>query len=370
MDVNVKVKGNLQIRAFYLFFIITSIQTGTGIMGAPKYIFLAAGRDSWLAILIAFVYLLLVVWVMHIILKQYDSADILGIQVDIFGVFIGKLLGSIFILHIAVSLFTVLITYIEVIQIFIFPTFPTYTLAIILLFLIIYSVLGGIKVIVGVVFIFFILIQFLMVLLIMPALRIDIIHFFPLFETSFVDLLKGAKETTYSLLGFEIFLLLYPFIQNKKNIKLPVFLGVAWTTFTLLLVTVISIGYYSPKQLELLDWSTLGLFKIVSFSFIERFDYIVVTSWLMVVLPNMILLMWGITYGVKRLYKVSQKKTLYISSALLLIFSYFFQDTHSIITLTSSFSKIAFWIIFVYPFALLPLVLIKKKMRKKKGALR
>ncbi|ASK60918.1 spore gernimation protein [Virgibacillus phasianinus] len=367
MDVNVKVKSNLQIRAFYLFFIITSIQTGTGIMGGPKYIFVAAGRDAWLSILIAFVYLFLVIWAMYIILKQYTNADILGIQIDIFGVWIGKFLGSIFIIHLAMSLFTVLITYIEVIQIFIFPTFPAYTLAFILLFLIIYSVLGGIRVIVGVVFIFFIAIQFLMVLLIMPALRIDIMHLLPAFQTPIMDLLKGARETTYSLLGFEIFLLLYPFIQNKEKIKLPVFLGIAWTIFTLLMVTVISIGYYSPKQLETLDWATLGLFKIVSFSFIERFDYIVVTSWLMVVLPNMILLMWGITYSVKRLYKISQKMTLYITSGIMLAACFFFQDTHSIIALTSNFAKVAFWLVFVYPFGLLPLVLIKKKWRKNKG---
>ncbi|WP_404451616.1 spore germination protein [Virgibacillus necropolis] len=367
MDVNVKMKDNLEIRAFYLFFIITSIQTGTGIMGAPKYIFIEAGRDSWLAVLIAFVYMLLVVLAMHISLKQYENADIFGIQIDIFGGWIGKLLGSLFIIHLAASLFSVLSTYIEVIQTFIFPTFPTYTLALIFLCLIVYSVLGGIRVIVGVIFIFFILVQFLMVLLIVPALRIDMTHLLPTFQTSFMDLLKGAKATSYSFLGFEILFLLYPFIQNKKNVKLPIFLGVTWTAFTLLLVTVIAIGYYSPKQLVTLDWSVLELFKVVSFSFIERFDYVVVAVWMMVILPNMILLMWGMTYGVKRLYKVSQKKTLYICSAVIFVLCNILKDSQSIIKFTSSLSQVSFWVVYVYPFLLLLLVLIKKKWRKNKG---
>ncbi|ASN06634.1 GerAB/ArcD/ProY family transporter [Virgibacillus necropolis] len=367
MDVNVKMKGNLQIRAFYLFFIITSIQTGAGIMGAPKFIYLEANRDSWLAILIAFVYMILVVLAICIIVKQYDNADIFGIQIDIFGVWIGKLFGCIFIIHIIVSLFSILITYIEVIQIFIFPTFPTYTLALILLSLVMYSVLGGIRVIVGVTFIFFILIQFLMVLLIVPAMRIDILHFLPAFQSSFVELLKGAKATSYSFIGFEILLLLYPFIQNKKNIKLPVILGLAWTAFTLLLVTVIAIGYYSPNQLGNLDWSVLGLFKIVSFSFLERFDYVVVSAWMMVILPNLLLLMWGSTYGVKRLFNVSQKKTLYIFTGLLVVLCSFFKDSHAITNFVSIIGQVGFWIVFVYPFVLLPLVLIKKKWRKHKG---
>lgn len=366
MNVNLRMKDGLEIRAFYLFFIITSIQTGTGIMGAPKYIFLEANRDSWLAIVIATVYMLLVVWAMHTILKQYENADILGIQVDIFGLWIGKLLGTLFIIHLAVTLFTVIVTYIEVIQIFIFPTFPTYTLAFILLSLIIYSVLGGIRVIVGVTFIFFILTQFLWILLITPALRVDIIHFLPAFQTSFVDLLKGAKATTYSFLGFEILLLLYPFIQNKKNMKLPLFLGVIWTALTLLIVTIMTIGYYSPKQLVTLDWSVLGLFKAVSFSFIERFDYIVVASWMMVVLPNMILLMWGITYGLKRLYKIQQKRTLYAFSALLLLACSLIIDDQTIIKITTLVSRSGFWVVYVYPFVLLPLVLLKNKWRKNK----
>ncbi|WP_430787919.1 GerAB/ArcD/ProY family transporter [Virgibacillus flavescens] len=367
MEVNITIKENLKIRAFYLFFIITSIQTGAGIMGAPKYIFLESGHDSWIAVLIAFIYMVIIAFAMIIILNQYETADLYGIQVDLFGMWIGKILGSLFIIHLGASLFSILITYIAVVQIFIFPTFPTYTMSLILLSLIIYSVLGGIRVIVGIVFIFFLLIQFLLFLLLFPAMRMDFLHFLPLFNASPVELLKGARSTSYSLMGFEILLLLFPFIQNKKNIKLPVILGVSWSAFILFLVTFIAIGYYSPNQLGNLDWSVLGLFKTVSFSFIERFDYIVVASWMLVILPNMILLMWGMTYGVKRLYGIPQKKTLYIASSIFFILSFLFQDSKLISITVTIIGKVGFWVVFIYPLILLPLVIIKKRWRKHKG---
>src|SRR5699024_10596625 len=126
MEVNLNVKPGLRIRAFYLFFIIPSIQIGVGILGAPKYIFEEANQDAWLSILIAFVYMIIVAWVMFIILNQYKNADIFGIQIDIFGNWIGKLLGTIYIAFFAAELLSVLLTYIEIVQIFLYPTIPTW----------------------------------------------------------------------------------------------------------------------------------------------------------------------------------------------------------------------------------------------------
>lgn len=366
MDVNVKVKDNLIVRAFYLIFIINSIQTGVGIMGAPKHIFLEAGRDSWLSILIAWAYMLVIVFVMFKILNQYKNADLFGIQVDVFGTWIGKLLGSLFILYIATSLLSVLVTYIEVVQIFIFPNIKVVTMATVLLALVIYSVRGGIRVIVGVVFIFFILTVFYSPILIHPTMRMDMTHFLPPFQASFKELLLGAKATTYSFIGFEILLIVYPFIQNKKDAKLPAYLGVSLSAILILGMTVISIGYFSPKQIESIDWTVLSLFKTVSFSFLERFDYVIVAEWMMVVIPNMILLMWIITYGVKRLYKVPQKTTLYIASILILIFACLLNSNYAIQKTTDMVAKVGIWIVFVYPLLLLPLVLLKKRWRKKK----
>lgn len=370
MDVNVKVKDNITIRAFYLIFILNSIQTGVGIMGAPKYIFIAAGRDSWLSILIAWAYMLMIVFVMFKILNQYKNADLFGIQVDLFGIWFGKFLGTIFLIHIAASLLSILITYIEVVQIFIFPNIKIITMASILLALVVYSVLGGLRVIVGIVFIFFLLTVFYSPILIHPAMRMDMTHFMPPVQSSFKELLLGAKATAYSFLGFEILMIIYPFIQNKKNAKLPSYLGISLSVLLILVMTVITIGYFSPKQIESIDWTVLSLFKTVSFSFIERFDYVIVAEWMMVVIPNMILLMWVITYGVKRLYKVKQRTTLYVTAILFLIISCSLNTNYAVQTVTDMVGKVGFWITFVYPLVLLPLVFIKKRWRKNKDGVK
>ncbi|WP_188456548.1 GerAB/ArcD/ProY family transporter [Virgibacillus oceani] len=369
MDVNVTIKENIRIRAFYLFFIIVSIQIGVGLLGAPMYIFTEARQDSWISIIIALVYLLLVLFVMFRILNQYENADILGIQVDVFGKWIGKALGTLYIVHITIALLSVLVTYIEVVQIFIFPELSSLIIGFLLLSLIIYGVLGGIRVVIGIVFIIFFLTHWLLFLLYEPVMRMDMTHFQPMFHASIIELFKGAKATSYTFMGFEILFFLYPFIQNKGKAKFPVYLGACWSAGIVLINTVIAIGYFSPHQLEHLEWSVLSLYKIVTFPFVERFDYIFVAVWMMVVLTTMMLLMWAITYGLKRLYKIPQKTTLYLTSFILLVICGFISYHYLVIALTDQVARIGFWITYVYPFLLLPLVLLKKRFRKnKKGS--
>ncbi|RKQ28645.1 GerAB/ArcD/ProY family transporter [Oceanobacillus halophilus] len=366
MDINVKVKENLQIRPFYLFFIITSIQIGIGILGFPKIVYQEALQDSWISILFTFFYIVAVVIVMFMILNQYKNADIYGIQVDIFGKWIGKILGTIYILYFGITLFSILITYMEVVRISIFPSISNLALGGLLLCLVVYSVLGGIRVVVGVCTLFFLGTQWLFLLLIQPAMEVDFTHLQPMFVTPFPDLLEGAKVSSYTFMGFELLLVIYPFIKNKKKAKLPTFLAVSWSTITILLLTMLVIGYFSHNQILRREWALLGLFKIQNFTFIERFDYVVVTEWMLVIITNMILLMWAMTYGMKRLYNISQKTTLYLISIILLIACIFVDEHFQIQKVIDTSSQIGLWIVYVYPFFLLPIVLFKKRKQRKK----
>ncbi|MFD1849958.1 GerAB/ArcD/ProY family transporter [Oceanobacillus bengalensis] len=366
MDINLKVKKNLQIRAFYLFFIIASIQLGVGIIGAPKLIYLESLQDSWISILIAFIYIVAVVITMFFILNQYENADIYGIQVDIFGKWIGKFLGTIYIVHFGIALLSVLITYIEVIRVYIFPMMSNFVMGFLLLCLVVYGVLGGLRVIVGVCTVFFLLSHWIVFLLIQPSTRMDITHLQPMFVSPISDLLSGAHISAYTFMGFEILFLVYPFIQNKKKAKLPALLATGWTTLFLLLITIITIGYFSYQQIERREWVLLSLIKVQNFTFVERFDYIVVAEWMMIIVPNMLLLMWGITYGMKRLYKVPQKVTLYSVAVIMSFACIYFDEHYRIQSTIDASANYGFWLVYVYPFLLLPIVLIKKKWIKKK----
>ncbi|MFD1445964.1 GerAB/ArcD/ProY family transporter [Oceanobacillus profundus] len=368
MEINVKIKPNMRIQAFYLFFIIVSMQIGVGILGVPRLVFSEAKQDSWISILVAAAYVIIVLLVMLLILKQYDNADIHGIHRDIFGKWLGKIFSTVYILYFGIAFYSVLLTYIEVVKVFVFPDVSNFVMGLLLISLTIYGVLGGLRVIIGVSFVFGVLANWILFLLIHPALQIDFNHYLPLFQAPFVDILKGARATSYTFMGFEILFLVYPFIQNKNKVRITSLLAVSWSALLVLSATMLAIGFFSAEQLERREWAVLVLFKTQSFPFVERFDYIVVAELMMVVVPSLLFLMWGLTYSMKRVYKVKQKPTLYVVAIIFLIGTFFFEkhfETQRVINFAEQFG---FWFIYVYPFVLLPLVLFKKRLKKRKGA--
>lgn len=365
MDINLQGNKHLQIRAFYLFFIMNAIQIDVGVIGIPKIVSVDAGYDAWISILISYIYMALLILCMIYILKQYKNADILGIQVDLFGAFFGKLLGTIYILFFVLYVSSVSVTYAQIVRVFIFPDMNDLTIVVMLVILIVYAVLGGFRVIVGVAFLFFLLTQWVLLLLIDPIMEIDFHHFLPILESSWSDILKGTRSSSYTFMGIQLLFFVYPFIQNKQNVRKPILFGLTYNTFVVLLFTVISIGYFTEGQLERRIWPVLNLFKTQSFPFIERLDYLVVAEWMMVSVPSMIFLTWGVTYGIKRLYKVPQKWTLYIVAVLLLITSPLINKHFEIQNYINLVEQIGFWLVYIYPFLLLPIVLIKAKWRKR-----
>lgn len=368
MKINVDVSANHKIEAFYLFFLIASVQIGVGILKVSREVFVFARQDSWLVILIASAAMLVTLLIMLTILKQYKNSDILGIQVDIFGHFIGKAIGCIYVVYYLSICVSLLSTYIEIVQVFMYPTIPGYVISILILTLIIYAILGGLKVVVGVVFIFFILTQILLFLTFYPMSQMDWLHFLPMFQTPLPDLLRGVKATVPSLGGFEFIFLFYPFIKDKKKIKLPTVLAICYTAFSLLTITVISIGYFSLNDILFVEWPGLTIFKSISFSFIERVDYLIVAEWMMVIVPNILIYMWGITHVMKRLFNMNENKTLYIFTVIIFISVLSIKTNRSLDKVISIISDFDLWLIFVYPLILLPLVLIKKRKRKTKGS--
>lgn len=366
MNVNVQVPKHDQFQVLYVFFIIASIEFGVGMIGTPRFVFEQAGHDSWISIIIAYFFLLLVMFTMLYILKQYENADILGIQMDLFGKFVSKVLGTIYIFYFLAQILAILTTYIKIIKVYIFPESSSFIIGLMLISLIVYSCIGGLQVIIGVTFLFFFLSHWVLFLLYKPLIQMDWLSFLPVMDHGMKDILEGTAATAYTFMGFEILFFLYPFIQTKKKIGRSIVWSVSYSVFLVLLTTIITIGYHSPEQLQRRIWVVLHLFKIQSTPFVERLDYIVVAEWMMVTLPNMMLFMWGATYIAKRLYKIPIKVSLYIASGLLLILLLFFKTHDDIQHLIDNVRLGGIWIAYLYPFILLPLVWIKTKRRKKK----
>ena len=365
-------KNNLQIdpsdtiSAFLLFFIIHTAQIGIGIQGFQRIIYEDAKHDAWISVLLAGLATHIIAIFMLKTLEIYGSNDLYGIHQDVFGKWIGNFFNIIYIIYCSAAFLAVLRNYIEVVQTWVFPDLNTWFLAATLLLIVIYTFTGGLRVIVGVSFFSFVLSIWLFPMLAIPMKTIESRSLLPFLEANLGDILKGVQSMTFTIIGFEILYVIYPFVKDKENTKKHVHLALFVTTLIYLAVMLVTLTYFSGEQLTKTIWATLSLFNIVRLPFVERFEYIVVCFWMLIILPNLCLFLWAAFRGTRRLVKVSANKFVWVFSFIMFIVSLAFKTRPQINTFNNYYGQVAFYIVFVYPIILYVLAVAKKKFKSRK----
>ncbi len=188
----------------------------------------------------------------------------------------------------------------------------------------------------------------------------------PILENDVHSILKGAHSMTFTIIGFEILNVIYPFVKDKQNVRKPVHLGLLFSTFIYLSVMMVSITYYSEGKLLKTIWATLTLFSFISFPFVERFEFIAVCFWMLIIIPNMCLYLWAAYRGVIRFVNIRGTTFVWLFSFFAFIATIIVQTRIQINTLNTVFGHAAFYVIFVYPILLWILAILKKNFTSKK----
>lgn len=365
MELNVKPKKNFMIQAFLLLFVISKAQIGVGVLGYQRIIFMESGHDAWISVIVAGVMVHLSMWFIVKTLQQYESTDLLGIHYDLFGRWVGGLLNIFINLYYCIIVITIGRTYIETVQSWIMQDIPTWLLLLLLLILVLYGVLGGIRIIVGICVFGFtagILTSFLFFF----ALKYAEWSFLqPVMEANASEILSGALKMGVTISGYEIIYFLYPFVGDKQYVQRYAQLGLLITNIIYLILMVVSLAYYSEGMILKKIWGTLGLMKIISFSFLERFEYVIIPFWMLVLISNMILTSWVFTRSVKRMFNISQKRVLYFFLGVIFVVTLCFQSREHVNLLNRWISNISVYVVLFYPPILFGIVKLVHSIRKR-----
>lgn len=354
------------INAPLLFFIINACQIGVGIHGFQRLIYQDAKQDAWISVIISFVFAHFIVFIMIKTLEMFPSNDLYGIHEEVFGKFIGNFFNLIYIFYSSMAFLVVLKNYIEVINVWIFPNLSATFLGASLLIIVIYAFNGGFRVLVGVCFFSFICTLWVPSILFIPMKYSEISQLLPLFDNHIKDILKGAYSMTFTIIGFEIINIVYPYVKEKNKVQRYVHLGLFATLLIYLSIMLISLTYFSGPQLEKTIWATLNLFSIIKFPFIERVEIITICLWMIIILPNLCLFAWSAHRGVIRMMNISSKKFIWIFSIIILILTLFIKSRNQINDINNIFSKFGFIIVFVYPLFIYLIALIRNSFLKRK----
>jgi spore germination protein (amino acid permease) len=358
------VNRQYRVSPYLAFFLIYKTQFGVGVLGFQRYIAKTSGHDAWIAVILSGLIIHLLLWMMYQILNK-EQNDLISIHQTVFGKWIGNLLSFLFILQVFISGTTVLRTFIEVIQVWVFPLFKTWPFALVFLTSVYYIVSNGFRAVAGACYFGAIIPLILIPTFLAPLEFANFRNLLPIMDHSVTDLLKSVEEMTFTILGFELLLLYYPyFIEPEKSQKWAHY-GNLFTTLIYAGVAIVTFAYYGEDHLQVEIWPTLTMWKVIKLPVLERIEYVAISAWTIIILPNICTAFWAASRGVKRIFQITQRSALLILLAGSFIITCLLNNRMQIDHLNSLVSMIGIYLLYAYIPILFIIYHIRHKMRKR-----
>lgn len=361
---SVTIPEKSKVSHYLVFYLISSMQIGIGVLGFQRVIAMTAGYDGWISVLLSGLSIHIIIWIMYKI-AETSNGDLISAHTFIFGNLLGKMISFLFIFYFILLAVAVLRTYIEIIQVWMFPDLKTFWYSLGFLLVTIYIIYGGFRTVTGIAFFCTIMPSYLMFTFGSTFPFADFSHILPIFDHKLSDILKASQDMSLTYLGYETLLFYYPYIKDPEKSKKWAHLAIFTTTIIYTILIIITFSYFSEGQLAKTVWATLSMWKIVQLPFVERFEYIGIANWNLIILPNLCLAIWCSSRILKRTVNIKQKKGVFIVSFICLVSVNFFTTRDQINLLNDITGKIGFYMNYIYIPLLFAAVLIVKKVKKK-----
>lgn len=243
----------------------------------------------------------------------------MSLHTSIFGKTIGRVLNSLLYLYFIMVLVFYLRTYVNIIQIWVFPYTPIWLWCLIILLTAMYMVAGGFRVVVGMNFWGVLFPSLLILIFFYPFKFASLTELLPLFNHNLKEYWISLKLSLPLFAGIEMFLVYAPFVSIHKHNKRVGIAAIVYTTLLYVLIFIFSVAYFDVDFLSIIEWPTLKLSKTISFRLIERFEYIYVFTWLIVIIGPLCLALWSSSRIFMQEYKAKSHAIVYITTGIVFI---------------------------------------------------
>ncbi|ENQ3108687.1 spore germination protein (amino acid permease) [Bacillus sp. 491mf] len=356
------VKINYKVSPIFVFFLVHSAQFGVGVLGFARVIAKAAGYDAWMGVIIAGIIIHIIMWMIYYLLESING-NLITLHHHLFGKRIGNAFNLIFMAYFFLVSVSVMRTYVEIIQVWMFPTAATWKVTIFLSILSYYIISSGFRVMTGICVISVIATCGYIMQLFIVIKYANFGNLLPIFSHSFGDILKAAQASTYTMISFEVILMMYPFIKTPEKSHKFAQYGILFSNFLYLLSTILAFTFFSEKQLSKTIWSQLSITQVIHLPFIERLEYIAISGYALIVITSIILPLWAATRGLYEVFHVKQKYILISLLFITVVISQLLTERHDINNFITYISKASFWLVFVYIPILFLIMWVKKKWK-------
>lgn len=268
-----------------LVFLIIQAQIGVGILSLPHQVALVAKQDGWISTLIAGVISQAIIFIIWGLCRRFPSSSMYDILPQLLGRALGNLLIFSYVLYFLATGSLVLARYSDIIDKWILPRTPNWITMLLMLITCIYIVNEGLRSIAR----FYVLVSPILIVLlglILYTLKdANFLYIFPIGGNSIQTIFRGSKEAVFSMLGFELFLFIYPYVQSSGKQKLIAITtaNIFVTLYYTFMVFASLVFFETKSDIALTPEPLLYMIKAYSFQVLERTDLFFLSLWLVMV---------------------------------------------------------------------------------------
>ncbi|XXM74350.1 GerAB/ArcD/ProY family transporter [Lysinibacillus sphaericus] len=284
-------KKQINLTSLQLCIFIIQTQIGVGILGLPFNVFAVSKGDAWISVLVAGAIVQAVITLLWLLGRRFPSKSLFEYSKILLGKFTGSLITFGYLIYGVLVVIIILMYSTAIIKSWSLMLTPTWVVMLMILLPGIYlgkekvTEISNVYVAVTVLIILLIIVS-IIVLFIYP---VDWRYLFPIGASGGLTILKGAKEAYFSMLGFELLLILYPHFKHTGDFAIYKAVTIANLSVTLIytFMTVVSIVTFSPDELKIVPQPVLYYVKSLYLQVVERVDLLFASFWVVNVITSL-----------------------------------------------------------------------------------
>ncbi len=341
---------------------IVAAQTGIGILLLPSAVTRYAGHSGWISVLIGGVPVFFGCLMIISLCNRFNGSSILTINTTIFGKHIGFFLNLIIVLSFIFITASQFLLFVSIVGTWFFKSTPLWVLAIYLVIPSVYITAKGLKAICRFNFLLFLFIPIILSLIPLNLQNFRFTQLLPLEGHGLMAILSGVPATAIAFSGFEVLLLIFPYITNKKNLRKYVSAATISTTLIFTIIVIVAIAVFGENLLVKRVSTISGLARMIRLPVFERVDLYYFAIWISGMLLVLNSYCFISTNSLKQIFRIKNKYlSLLIITVIKLSTAFFISDTNVQTMLFNISSYIAMVIGIFIPIVLLLISIITKK---------
>lgn len=314
--------NNEFISSYGLFTTLVVTVIGVNVFSYPRELANLVGGDGWLVILLSGVIVYGLIYFICKVEKKNDYAHTYEILKSRFGKIIGILVAlsliwySVFFISMGLRVFT------EEIKLYLLEKTPTEFIFIVTILAGTYLVRGEIDNLIKFNEIsFWLMFVPVILVLILSAYDADFTNILPMLNSTPNNYVKGTIAGVNRFAGFQVLLLIIPFLKDKRNVTKVAFKSMVFITIFYMVVFILVISIFGKDQSKILLWPVITMIKYINIpgSFIERWEGIIMSIWVIFYFTTFTNHYYFASDLLKKVFKFKDIK---ISSAIIVPFIY------------------------------------------------